>query len=125
MILIDLLMTIMITLMLIPIVIVSLSVLMSTLHFEENVQDMIASYQLRRILLLAYDKEISDQTLSFTCQNAEMRLSQVNENIIIQPGTQIIYANVENTEIYQVGNVIYLAYERYGKKYAEAIANAQ
>lgn len=125
MILIDLLLTIMITLLLIPVVLVSLQILTGTLHFEENVQDMIASYQLRRILLLAYDKEANGQMLSFTYQNKDMTLSQVNENIIIQPGTQIMYANVENTRICQIGNVIYLSYERYGKEYVEAIANGQ
>lgn len=121
---IDLLLTIMIVLLLIPVVMVSMQVLIGSLHFEENVQDMIASYQLRRILLLAYDKQVSENALSFTYQNSQMHLSQVNQNIIIQPGTQIMYANVENTMIYQDGNVIYLRYERYGKEYVEAIANA-
>lgn len=122
---IDLLLTIMITLMLVPVVLVCMRVLIGSLHFEENVQDLIASYQLKRILLLAYDKDIIENRLIFTYQNREMYLLEVNENIIIQPGTQIMYANVENTKIYQRNNVIYLSYERYDKQYEQAIANMQ
>ena len=51
-----------------------------------------------------------------------MHLGLVNENIIIQPGTQIIYTNVDSCEFKCDDDVIIICYERNGNKYEEAIA---
>lgn len=122
---IDLLLTIMIILFLIPVVMICLHILFGTLHFDQDIQDLIASYQLRRILLISYDKSIEDNVLYFNYQSKQMKLREVNNNLIIQPGTQIMYVNIENASFYESGNVIYLYYERNGNSYEEAIANLE
>ncbi len=111
-ILIDYLLTMMIVSMMIPIVVMALSVLTDCLQQQSIIQDMIASYQLRRILALSYDPFIEGDTLYFTYRTTQMRLSKVNSHIILQPGTQIMYTNVDACSFLQDESGIWVVYER-------------
>ncbi len=119
--LVDFLMTLLITVLLIPIVVFCLSVLSKCLVVDGSLQDMVATYQLRRILALSYDPYLEEDTLYFRYRKKDMRLSLVNDHIIIQPGTQIIYNNVDTCSFYEENDVIYIVYEREGKEYHEAL----
>ena len=120
-ILIDYLFTMLIIGMMLPIVVSSLSLLMQCLKQPPIVQDMIASYQMRRILALSYDPFIEDNTLYFTYRTTQMRLSKVNKNIIIQPGTQIMYTNVDACTFYEDEHGIWIIYERDNEKTKEML----
>ncbi len=120
--LVDFLLTLLIAVSLLPIVLSCISVLSKGLIRNFQIQDMIATNQLRRILSISYDLKIEDQTLYFQYQKKEMHLGLVNDNIIIQPGTQIIYTNVDSCEFECEDDVILICYERNGEKYEEAIA---
>ena len=119
--LVDFLLSLFITVSLIPIILTCLVVLSKGLVKDESLQDSIATYQLRRILALSYDPYIEDDTLYFQYRKKEMKLSYVNENIIIQPGTQIIYTNVDSCSFVEENDVISIIYQRNGKDYEEAI----
>ena len=119
--LVDFLLSLFITVSLIPIILTCLVVLSKGLVKDESLQDSIATYQLRRILALSYDPYIEDDTLYFQYRKKEMKLSYVNENIIIQPGTQIIYTNVDSCSFVEENDVISIVYQRNGKEYEEAI----
>ncbi len=119
--LVDFLLSLFITVSLIPIILTCLVVLSKGLVKDESLQDSIATYQLRRILALSYDPYIEDDTLYFQYRKKEMKLSYVNENIIIQPGTQIIYTNVDSCSFVEENDAISIIYQRNGKDYEEAI----
>ncbi len=121
-ILVDFLLTLLISVSLLPIVLCCISVLSKGLIRNYQLQDMIATNQLRRILAISYNLNIEEHTLYFQYQKKEMHLEMVNDNIIIQPGTQIIYTNVDSCEFVLEDDVISICYERNGKKYEEAIA---
>ena len=51
-----------------------------------------------------------------------MKLSLINENIILTPGAQIFYIDVDTCMFYEENHVIYVQYERGEDAYTEAIA---
>lgn len=117
----DLLLTMMIVSMLIPGVMLSISVMQRTLHKDETMQDMIAEYQLREILLCSYDIHLENNTLCFENKNKEMRLSCKNNHVILQPGTRIFFSDIDNAVFYEDGNVWMIRYEREGKTIEKAL----
>lgn len=121
-ILIDYLLTLLTVVMMIPVIILSISTISHALKQPDYLQDIVATYQLRRILVLSYSPRIEDDALYFTYKKKEMKLSLINENIILQPGTQIFYVHVDTCMFYEENHVIYMQYERGEDAYTEAIA---
>lgn len=119
--LVEYLLTLLIVLSLIPITLMSLSIISTTLKHDEVIQDTIANYQLRRMLSLSYDAYIEDDTLYFTYQNEERRLSLKNNKLIIQPGTLIMYVDIDNAYFIEEGNTYYLNYNRGDRTYETGI----
>lgn len=120
--LVEYLLTLMIILMLMPITIMSISVISKGLEEQEEIQDSIATYQLRRMLLISYDKYIEDGCLYFDYQNETRKLSLVNGNLIIQPGTQFVYTDIDEASFYMIDNAIFLSYVRGSETYEKVIA---
>lgn len=120
---IDYLLTLSIALILLPILVASLCVLSYTLKMNPKVQDMIATHQFQRVLLISYDITILEDSLYFNYQNREMKASLVNQNLIIQPGTQVIYPKIEDVSFYKEDGVIYVAFERNAKNYEIALCH--
>lgn len=120
-ILMDYLLTLFITSLMIPVVLSSLLLLTNYLKENPYLQDEIASYQLRRILSLSYDPYIEENSLYFTYRQSKMNLSFVNGNLIIQPGTQIMYLNIDSCDFFEENGVIWVLYERNGKEIEQAI----
>ncbi len=117
----DLLLTMMIVCMLIPGVMLSISVLQRTLHKDETVQDMIAEYQLRQILLCSYDIHLENNVLCFENKERDMGLSYKNNHVILQPGTQIFFSDIDNAVFYEDNNTWMIHYEREGKTIEKAL----
>ena len=86
------------------------------LSFQEEAQDEIALAQMRRILMLSYKVENEGSTLVYTYQDREFRLSLVNGNLIIQPGTQMILTDISHAHFESAGEVIYVVYTRENKE---------
>ena len=77
-----------------------------------DLQDEISIRQLRRIILLSYDLEFDEKELSFIYHNKNFRLSNINNNLVLSEGYQLIIPKVDEYEFYLEGNILKLKYER-------------
>ncbi|MBQ2582695.1 MAG: hypothetical protein II577_02220 [Erysipelotrichaceae bacterium] len=88
----------------------------------DEINDEIALCQLREDLLISYDMRFSQDTLSFRYEGEEFRLSEVNGNMLLQPGTQIFLHDIEDLYFEKRGEMIYVLYSRNGRRYERIIA---
>ncbi len=120
-----LLLALVITMMILPLSTMSFRYA-ADLSFDYNeINDQIALYQLREILLIAYDLELSADCLSFIYQNDEFRLSLVNNKLILQPGTQIFLNEIDSLYFYENNDTIHLHYQRNSHSYDTVLASAE
>ena len=101
----------------IPILVSVISLMHTSLKDRTSLQDQIALIQLRRYLAVAYDVELLPSSLTFQRQQEEMRLSVVNQNLIVQPGTQIFLMDSETALFYLEGDSVMLRYVRDQQEY--------
>ena len=101
----------------IPILVSVISLMHTSLKDRTSLQDQIALIQLRRYLAVAYDVELLPSSLTFQRQQEEMRLSVVNQNLIVQPGTQIFLMDIETALFYLEGDSVMLRYVRNQQEY--------
>ena len=101
----------------IPILVSVISLMRTSLKDRTSLQDQIALVQLRRYLAVAYDIELLPSSLTFQRQHEEMRLSVVNQNLIVQPGTQMFLMNIEAALFYLEGDSVMIRYVRDNHEY--------
>lgn len=111
----EFLLSLLIVLMLVPSILLCLSCMDRALAFQESVQDEIAIQQLRRVLVLSYDVEVNGNSLSFRYQGKERQLNYIHDKLMIQPGTWIFLTELDECNLYQENDIIYVSYEREGK----------
>lgn len=110
-----------ITLSLLPIA-VSIIAYSANMKFEYDlVNDEISLYQLRRILLIAYDVNNNGDNLEFIYHNDNYSLSLINNRLVLQPGYQMFLDNIDYLEFTEDGNAIYIKYEKANKEYKTPI----
>jgi hypothetical protein len=80
--------------------------------FDEVIQDEIATYQLRRKLLLAENFEVSSQDLYFDCGENRWHLYLNNNHLLLTPGSQFIYNDIDNINFSIDNKLIILSYTR-------------
>ena len=98
----------------------------SKIPFEYNeISDELALAELREILLIAYDMDVSYGSLDFIYQNKEFTLSMVNEKMLLQPGTQIYLNDIDDLHLENRSNTIYVIYERKNRKYERVIGTTK
>lgn len=101
----------------IPTLVQVISLTRSVLKDRTLLQDQIALVQLRHYLAVAYDIELQPTALSFQRQHEEMRLRLVNQNLIIQPGTQMFLMGIESAMFYLENDSVILRYVRDSHEY--------
>ena len=101
----------------IPILVSVISLMRTSLKDRTSLQDQIALVQLRRYLAVAYDIELLPSSLTFQRQHEEMRLSVVNQNLIVQSGTQMFLMDIEAALFYLEGDSVMLRYVRDNQEY--------
>lgn len=101
----------------IPIMVSVISLMRTSLKDRTSLQDQIALVQLRRYLAVSYDIELLPSSLTFQRQHEEMRLSVVNQNLIVQPGTQMFLMDIEAALFYLEGDSVMLRYVRDNQEY--------
>ena len=101
----------------IPIMVSVISLMRTSLKDRTSLQDQIALVQLRQYLAVAYDVELLPSSLTFQRQHEEMRLSVVNQNLIVQPGTQMFLMDIEAALFYLEGDSVMLRYVRDNQEY--------
>lgn len=116
----DLLLALYIALILAYIQLASVS-LLRKYTFRETLQDETALLQLRKILLVSYDVEASYDEVTFVYQKRDMRLSQVNNHLIIQPGTQIFLSAIDEAHFETIGGCIYVIYTRNNRTFEKIL----
>ena len=94
-----------------------ISITRNVLKDRTPLQDQIALVQLRHYLAVAYDIELQPTMISFQRQHEEMRLRLVNQNLIIQPGTQIFLIDIESAMFYLENDSVILRYVRENQEY--------
>ena len=118
---IDFLITICIVMMLVPITMACISVVRNTNRFEPLLQDEIALHQLRRRLILAYDIQCQQSEVTYLYQGREERLSKVNQNLIVQPGTLIFLSQIDGCYFKVAGGQVFVVYERNGESFSRLL----
>lgn len=101
----------------IPILVSVISLMRTSLKDRTLLQDQIALVQLRRYLAVAYNIELLPSSLTFQRQHEEMRLSVVNQNLIVQPGTQMFLMDIEAALFYLEEDSVMLRYVRNHQEY--------
>jgi multidrug efflux pump subunit AcrA (membrane-fusion protein) len=86
--------------------------LTSVLSTMAAVQDEIGAQQLRRMIALSYDIQVSDSEIDLTYRQKAMRLRLSGENVILTPGTQYCFTDVEDCSFHLDGRVIRMVLER-------------
>ena len=90
-----------------------------------EVFDELSLMQLRQSLLISYDLSYTENELSFVLHNKDFTLSQVNDKLILQPGTQIYLSDIDALHFERKNGVIYVSYEKDNKRYERVIAAAE
>jgi len=85
-----------------------------------------ALMDLRRIMLLAYDKKVDDYEINFIYKNDNYTLKFINNKLILQPGTQIFLMDIDEAHFEVKNESIYVCYRTIeGKEYERNIASQQ
>ncbi len=79
---------------------------------HERISEEIAMMQLRELLLIAYDLNVTKDALYFRYQKEEFRLSLVNRRMILQPGTQIWLNDLDALSFYEKEGNVYVSYRK-------------
>ncbi len=104
----ELLLNLAVALIVLPILLITFHFVADLPFFYHELSGNIAISQLRKTLLLAYDIELSDHSLSFRYQGKGNSLYLVNNHLILTPGTQIIYEDVDDVYFYEADGAIYM-----------------
>lgn len=107
---------IMVILSILPIIVSVMSIISSYKINYDSVNDEISLYQLRRIMLIAYDIENNGDELDFIYHGKEFRLSNVNNRLILQPGYQIFLNNIDYVNFSYDNGLLKLTYGRNGEE---------
>lgn len=108
----EMLIALLIATIILPISITCIGLCKEGLSFETEKQDSIALLQLRRILSLSDHIKVNTNELTFTYHQDEMTLCKINGNILMKPGTQFYFMNVDEIEFFENDGCIYTTYVR-------------
>jgi len=118
----DVLLSLLLVLLLLPAVSAILWTAASAASFTETVQDEIAIAQLRRTMMLTYDVNVYDTSLTFRRKGKDETLRMVNGRLILQPGTLIYLSDIDSVSFYEEGGIVHLVYERDERETDRSIA---
>ena len=90
-----------------------------------EINDEIALAQLREQMLIAYDMYVTSDQINFIYKNKDFKLSLVNGKLILQPGTQIYLADIDDLRFETRNGCVYVIYERNNKTYERVICQEE
>ena len=79
---------------------------------DESIQDQIGLIQLSRYVSISEVIRVDDEFLEIDINGENFKISNVNNNLIIQPGTQFILCGIDDAHFYRNNGLIYLRYLR-------------
>ena len=83
-----------------------------------EIQDLISIHQLETLFLIASITEVNSYEIEFLIGEDTFYLEEVNNRIIISPGTQILFMNVEYVHFEQIEDKIMLLFDRDDKEFS-------
>ena len=89
--------------------------------FDAELQDAVGILQAQRLLVGAGSVHTDGQVLYFRTGLKDFRMSLVNDHLIIQPGTQIVLADIDRAGFRTEEGVVILSYTREEKQYEAAL----
>ncbi len=115
------LISLVITFTMIIILLNSLKVLSNYDNESINLQEEISSIQLIRLLSMSYDLKVSHNEIYFNLEENNWNIKYLNNNVILQPGTQTYFFNVDDVYFNIESNLVYINYSRNDKQYKRVI----
>ena len=107
----QLLITLGICAFLIPITVVILGVLVSSLHVSSTIQDEVSLAQLRHVINVSDEISLNGNELSFVHHEEQQRLTLRNGNLVlIDPGCQIYLSDLSSVSFSIEGDLIYVTW---------------
>ena len=85
------------------------------------INDELSLLQLRRIMMLSYDVEISNNSISFIYGETNRSLSMINGRLVLSPGYQMFLDKIEGAHFEERDELIYLYYVKDDKEYETVI----
>lgn len=107
----------------IPLVYATFRITINHDFLSEVAQDEIAIHQLRRTLILSENIGVTQDILSFLFNNEFNEMVIKNGHSYIQPGTQLVFNNIDDGYFSQEGNLIWINYLRNDKWYKRVLIN--
>lgn len=86
-------------------------------QLRETIQDEIALSQLRHILNVSTNYEVQGHALAFDYHDDRCTLEQINDHLILKPGTQIFFSRIDQASFFEQNACIYIQYERKNNHY--------
>lgn len=87
------------------------------------IQDEIATQQLIRIISSSSNINNNHNYISFDYNHNIWTLENINNNLILKPGTQIFYIDVDYVYFNTEGNSLFIIYTRNNKEYKRVIGH--
>jgi lipopolysaccharide export system protein LptA len=86
-----------------------------------EIQDEISTIQIMRLLTISNNIDVSSNRISFDLDNKTWNIELINNNVILQPGTQFIFIDVDNAWFNKENRFIYINFIRKNIEYKRLI----
>ena len=113
----QMLVSLMVMISCIPIVLLCFYILHQQVKENQLIQDEIALSQLRHILNISTDFHHAGSSLSMTYQNESYQLYTINHHLILTPGTQIFFQDIDQASFQEKNGYLYVIYTRKNETY--------
>ena len=78
----------------------------------DRLQDTNGVNQIILYMSLSENIQVEEHQILFDYQDKEYRLSNINNRIVLQPGTNILLSHIDKVSFIQENNYIYMEYQR-------------
>ena len=112
----EMLLSLIIAVIILPITITSLKLCKEGLKFETCKQDAIAIVQLRKIFTLGNDFIVHPKEIEFNYHQEDVFLKLINKNIVLKPGTQFFFMDLDDVNFFEDSGCIWMNYARKTKE---------
>ena len=112
----EMLLSLIIAVIILPITITSLKLCKEGLKFETCKQDAIAIVQLRKIFTLGNDFIVHPKEIEFNYHQEDVFLKLINKNIVLKPGTQFFFMDLDDVTFFEYSGCIWMNYARKTKE---------
>ena len=111
----------MIVLTFVPLLVICIKLNINALRFHEETQDEIALSQLRKIMNVGSNFQVSSNQIQFDYHEDSYRLYLINNHLILTPGTHIFLSDVNHLSFSYRGSYIYCDYKRKEHTYSRVL----